>query len=80
MQIIYGTQSSKQTCIQANKKSKVRVLAKKVSNYIYIIPKSWEWLIMNYVMNGIGEVLLRFYIFKGERLKNDFITNMFNIP
>jgi hypothetical protein len=73
VQIMYGIQSSKQTCIQANKQSKVKVLAKRGSNYIYIIPKSWEWLIVNYVMNGIGEVLLRFYIFKAERLRNDFI-------
>jgi len=38
---------------------------KKGSNHVYnIIPKSQEWLIMNYVMNATRGVLLRFYIFK----------------
>jgi hypothetical protein len=63
------------TCIQAKKQLGVQVLVKRDSNHIYnIIPKSWEWLIMNYVMNVVDEVLPRFYIFKGERLRDDYIT------
>jgi len=49
-------------------------LARKISNAVYnIIPKSWEWLITNYEINVVGVVLPCFYIFKGERLKDDYI-------
>jgi hypothetical protein len=49
-------------------------LARRKSNAIYnIIPKSWEWLTINYAINVVGGVLLSFYIFKGERLKDDYI-------
>jgi hypothetical protein len=49
-------------------------LARRKSNAVYnIIPKSWEWLTINYAINFVGGVLLGFYIFKGERLKDDYI-------
>jgi hypothetical protein len=37
------------------------------------IPKSWEWLIVNCAVNAARGVLPSFYIFKGERLKDDYI-------
>jgi len=37
------------------------------------IPKSWKWLIINYVVNAARGVLLSFYIFKCERLRDDYI-------
>ncbi len=37
------------------------------------IPKYREWLIVNYVVNAIGITLLRFYIFRGERICDDYI-------
>ncbi len=37
------------------------------------IPKSWEWLTINYDVNVVGVVLLAFYIFKGSRMKKDYI-------
>jgi hypothetical protein len=36
------------------------------------MPKSWEWLIINRVINVVGSILPRFYIFKRERLKDDY--------
>jgi hypothetical protein len=57
-----------ETNIQASRQSKAKVLAKKESNAIYkTIPKSWEWLIINYAINVVGEVMPRFYIFKSEK-------------
>jgi len=38
-----------------------------------IIPKFWESLTINCVMNATWDILLRFYIFKGERLQDDYI-------
>jgi hypothetical protein len=37
------------------------------------IPKSKEWLNVNYVVNVIGTSLPRFYIFKRERIRDDYI-------
>jgi hypothetical protein len=42
-----------------------KVLAKRRTNTIYnIIPKFWEWLTINCVVNATGNILLRFYISK----------------
>ncbi len=38
-----------------------------------IIPKSKEWLIVDYVVNVIGTTLPGFYIFRGERIYDDYI-------
>jgi hypothetical protein len=44
-------------------------MAKQGSQDVYItIPNSWEWLIVNYVVNVVGAPLLAFYIFKGLRM------------
>jgi hypothetical protein len=49
-------------------------LAQRKSNVDYnIIPKSWEWLTTNYAINVVGGFLPGFYIFKGKRLKDDYI-------
>lgn len=61
-----------ETCIQVGRRSKAKVLARRGSNVVHnIIPKSWEWLIINCAINATSVILLRFYIFIGERLKND---------
>ncbi len=39
------------------------------------IPKSREWLIVNCVVNAIGTSLLRFYIFSGKRIHDDYIEH-----
>jgi hypothetical protein len=49
-------------------------LARRGSNIIYnTIPKFQEWLIKNCVVNVIGGALPWFYIFKGEKLKDDYV-------
>jgi len=49
-------------------------LARKGSNAIYsIIRKSRKWLIINYGVNVTRGVIPSFYIFRGERLKDDYI-------
>ncbi len=46
----------------------------KGSNAIYsTIPKSRKWLIVNYVINDAKGVLHGFYIFRGGRLRDDYI-------
>jgi hypothetical protein len=63
-----------ETCIQVGRQSKAKVLARRGSNVVYnTILKSWEWLIINCAINATNVILLRFYIFIGERLKNDYI-------
>jgi hypothetical protein len=63
-----------ETCIQVGRQSKAKVLARRGSNVVYnIIPKSWEWLIINCAINATNVILLRFYIFIGERLRNDYM-------
>jgi hypothetical protein len=37
------------------------------------IPKSKEWLTINYIVNVVGTTLPLFYIFKGERIRHDYI-------
>jgi len=49
-------------------------MAKQGSQDVYItIPNSWEWLIVNYVINVVGAALITFYIFKGSRMWEDYI-------
>ncbi len=38
-----------------------------------IIPKSKEWLIINYVVNVVRTTLPGFHIFKGENIRDDYI-------
>jgi hypothetical protein len=46
-------------------------LARKGANAVYnIIPKSQDWLTINYVVNVTRGVLHGFYIFEGERLRD----------
>jgi len=62
------------TSIQVGRQLRAWVLAKRGSNQIYnIIPKFQQWLIINYVVNVTNGIMLGFYIFKGEKLKNDSI-------
>jgi hypothetical protein len=35
--------------------------------------KSWEGLIINYAINVVKNVLHGFYIFRGERLRDDYV-------
>jgi hypothetical protein len=37
------------------------------------IPKAKEWLTINYVVNATRTTFLGFYIFKGEKIRNDYI-------
>jgi hypothetical protein len=51
-------------------------LARRGSHKVYnTIPKSKEWLIINYVVNAIGGSLPRFYIFRGYRIKENYIKH-----
>jgi hypothetical protein len=62
--------------IQVGQQSKVRMLAKRSSHQIYnIIPKSQKWLTLNVVVNIVGGFLSRFYIFVGERIKDNYIKD-----
>jgi len=62
--------------IQVGQQSKVRMLAKRSSQQIYnIIPKSQKWLTLNVVVNIVGGFLSRFYIFVGERIKDNYIKD-----
>jgi len=66
--------NSDETCIQAGKQSGARVLVKRGSHQVYnIIPKSKEWLIINYVVNVLGITLPRFYIFRRKMIHDDYI-------
>jgi hypothetical protein len=40
---------------------------------VVLNPKSWEWLIINYEVNVARGVLIGFNIFRGERLRHDYI-------
>jgi len=56
--------------------SKGQSFCKKGLHHIYnIIPKSKEWLTINCVVNATKSSLLRFYIFRGEKLKDDYIKH-----
>jgi hypothetical protein len=68
--------NSNETRIHIRHQSKARVLAKKGSHQGYnTIPKSKEWIIINYAVNVTKGSLLRFYIFKGERIKDIYIKH-----
>ncbi len=63
-----------ETCIQIRRQSKARVPAKRGSHQVYnTIPKSKEWLIVNYVVNVVGITLLWFYIFRGKTKCDDYV-------
>ncbi len=60
--------------IQVGKQSRAKILAKKGYNAIYNnIPKSQEWLTINCAFNVARVVLLSFYIFRGENLRDTYI-------
>jgi hypothetical protein len=62
--------------IQASRQAKAKVIAKHGSQCVYkTIPKSKEWLIMNYGVNVVKRFLPAFYIFKGENLQQDYIKD-----
>jgi hypothetical protein len=46
---------------------------KEVHTCLQTIPKSHEWLIVNCGINVVGTILPRFYNFKRERLKNNYM-------
>ncbi len=49
-------------------------MARKGSNAVYNINlETWEWLIVNCMVNATRDVLHGFYIFRGERLRDDYI-------
>jgi len=50
------------------------VFAKRGWQQVYnTIPKSKEWMTINYVINVVGGIFFSFYIFKGEKIRNDYI-------
>jgi hypothetical protein len=50
------------------------VFAKRVSHQVYnTIPKSREWLTINYVVNATGTTMPGFYIFRGKRICDNYI-------
>jgi hypothetical protein len=54
----------------------VKVVAKRGSQQVYnTILKSKDWLIINYIINVKAGFLLGFYIFKGERIKENYIKH-----
>jgi hypothetical protein len=68
--------NSNEIRIQAWHQSRAKVLTRRGSHYVYnIIPKSKEWLTINYVENAIGGSLPTFYIFKCYRIKKDYIKH-----
>jgi hypothetical protein len=49
------------------------MLTKRGSQQVYnTIPKSKEWMIVNCAINAVGNIF-GFYIFKGERIRKDYI-------
>jgi hypothetical protein len=63
-----------ETGIQAGKLFRTRVLARRGFNAVSsIILKSLEWLTINCVVNDRKGFLLHFFIFIGERLRDDYI-------
>jgi len=62
--------------IQVGQQSKARMLTKRGSQQIYnIILKSQKWLTVNVVVNVVRGFLFRFYIFGGERIKDNYIKD-----
>jgi hypothetical protein len=82
MQILYNQNNysanhvwnSNKTSIHVGRQLGAQDFARRGLNHIYnIIPKFQQWLIVNYVMNVTNGIMLGFYIFKGEKLENDYI-------
>jgi hypothetical protein len=70
----YCVWNSNEIRIQIGKQVGKKVLTKNGSNVVYsTIPKFREWLIINIVMNVTRFLLPRFYIFRRERLRGDYI-------
>jgi hypothetical protein len=68
--------NSNEMRIQARHQLVARVLVKKGSHQVYnTISKSMEWLTMICVVNGTKGSLPRFYIFMGERIKDEYIKH-----
>jgi hypothetical protein len=66
--------NSNEINIQIGIYARTRVLAWRGPNATYsTIPKSWEWLNINYEINDVGGVIPKFYIFKGGKSLNDYI-------
>ncbi len=66
--------NSNEMDIQTRKQLTTRVLAKRSSEQVYnTIPKSREWLYFNYIVNAVRTTFPRFYIFKGEKIWNDYL-------
>jgi hypothetical protein len=60
--------NSNETNIQIGIYARTRVLARKAPNAVYsTIPKSWEWLTIDYEINVVRGVIPKFYIFREER-------------
>ncbi len=66
--------NSNETCIQVVQQVGVKVIAKRGSHIIYnTIFKYQEWLIIHYVVNVTRSTLPWFYIFKREKMKDNYI-------
>lgn len=65
-----------ETKVQVGKQACAKVVAKWSFTQVYnIVIKSKEWLKMNYIIIIVGKVLPTFYIFKEEKLCDDYIKN-----
>jgi hypothetical protein len=72
--VLYHVWNLDEIGIQVPRHVGVKALVKRKSNVVYnIIPKSQEWLTINCVLNATRFILLRFYIFRGKRLRDDYI-------
>jgi hypothetical protein len=66
--------NSNETCFQVVQQVGAKVLAKRELHIIYnTIFKYWECLIVHYVVNAARLVLPGFYIFKKEKMRDDYI-------
>jgi len=63
-----------ETGIQVVRQYGTQMLSKRGSQQVYnTIPKSREWKTINYIINVARGVFPNFYIFKGERIRKDYI-------
>jgi len=63
-----------ETGIQVGRQYGTQMLSKRGSQQVYnTIPKSREWKTINYIINVARGVFPNFYIFKGERIRKDYI-------
>ncbi len=59
--------------IQIGRHVITKVLARWGLQQVYnTIPKAKEWFTINYVVNVTKTTMLRFYIFKGAKIRNDY--------